>query len=62
MALAETLQDDFGFGIFRGRKSPANAVYDVVNGLVDDEANLFKPRRVGVLHVCRPGLRDRRPR
>ena len=42
MTLAETLQDDFGFGIFRGRKSPANAVYDAVNAFVDDEGNLFK--------------------
>jgi hypothetical protein len=42
VALASTYQDDWGGGIYRGRRAPANAVYDAVNALVNDEGQLFK--------------------
>lgn len=42
MALANVGQDDFGGGIYRGRKAPANSVYDCVNGLIDDEGLIYK--------------------
>lgn len=40
--MPETRQEDFSAGIYDGRKAPAGAVYDVQNGLVDDEGNLFR--------------------
>lgn len=42
MALASASQDDFSAGIFRGRKAPPGAVYDAVNGLIDDTGLLYK--------------------
>ena len=36
------LQDQFGGGIFRGRRAPADSVYDAVNALVNDERLLFR--------------------
>jgi hypothetical protein len=35
-------QDDWGGGIFRGRRAPPGTVYDAVNALVDDEGQVFK--------------------
>lgn len=35
-------QESFGSGIHRGRRAPADAVYDAVNALIDDEAQLFR--------------------
>lgn len=37
MALVSTSQEDFGGGIYRGRKAPPNSFYDLVNGLINDE-------------------------
>lgn len=42
MALVSFSQDDFSFGIYRGRKAPANSVYDAVNALINDEGLLIK--------------------
>lgn len=42
VALASTLQDDFGEAMWQGRKAPKNAVYDAVNALVNDEGLLFR--------------------
>lgn len=42
MALDVAGQGEWGGGIYRGRNAPANAVYDAVNALVDDEGFLFK--------------------
>jgi hypothetical protein len=42
MALASTGQEDFSAGIHRGRKAPANAVYDAVNFLIGDDGLLFR--------------------
>lgn len=35
-------QADFAGGIYRGRKAPANTVFDCLNGLVNDEGHLFR--------------------
>jgi hypothetical protein len=40
--VASLQQDDFSGGIFRGRRAPKNSVYDAVNGLVSDEAEVFR--------------------
>lgn len=40
--MATFLQEDFGGGIYRGRRAPANGVFDAMNALVDDEGNLFR--------------------
>lgn len=42
MALASLTQNDFGGGIYRGRKAPAISIYDGVNALIDDEGHVFK--------------------
>lgn len=42
MALASTLTDDWSGGIYRGKRAPANAVYDATNALVNDEGFLFR--------------------
>jgi hypothetical protein len=42
VALHSTLQDDWGGGIYQGRRSPSNAVYDALNALINDEGFLFK--------------------
>lgn len=42
VALASQTQDDFSGGMYRGRKAPANALYDLVNGLINDEGLPFK--------------------
>jgi hypothetical protein len=34
--------EDFGAGIYRGRKAPATSAYDAVNLLVNDEGHLFR--------------------
>lgn len=34
--------DDWGGGIYRGRKAPPNSFYDLVNGLINDESLPFK--------------------
>jgi hypothetical protein len=36
------LQDDWGGGMYQGRRSPANAVYDALNALINDEGFPFK--------------------
>lgn len=40
--MAVVTQDDFGAGIYRGRRAPRDAVYDAVNALLDDEGQLFR--------------------
>jgi hypothetical protein len=40
VALASTLQDDWGGGIYRGKRAPANAVYDAVNGILLDDGTI----------------------
>lgn len=40
--LASVRQDDWGAGIFRGRRAPRGSVYDAVNALVSDEREIFK--------------------
>lgn len=45
MAYASQLQDDFSGGMYRGRRAPANAAYDIVNGLINDEGQPY--RRAG---------------
>lgn len=42
MGNATLEQADWSGGIYRGRKAPANAVYDALNALIDDEGQLFK--------------------
>jgi hypothetical protein len=37
VALVSSNLGDFGGGIYRGRKAPPNTVYDLVNGLINDE-------------------------
>lgn len=49
MAFASADQDDFSGGIYRGRKAPASAVYDAVNGLINDEGLPF--RRGGTAYL-----------
>jgi hypothetical protein len=36
------LQDNFGGGIYRGRRAPASAVYDAINALIDGEGQLYR--------------------
>lgn len=40
--MPQLLQEDWSGGIYRGRKSPPNGVYEALNALVDDEGNLFR--------------------
>lgn len=40
--MPETSQPDFSAGIWIGRKAPSAAVFDVANGLIDDEGNLAR--------------------
>ena len=42
MALSEVIQNSFAGGIFRGRRGPANAVYDAVNLILDEESQLVR--------------------
>jgi hypothetical protein len=42
MALASIVQDQFGGGIFRGRRAPADSVYDAINALLNDERELYR--------------------
>jgi hypothetical protein len=42
VALASQQQQDFSAGIYRGRKAPENAVYDCVNGLINDEGLIYR--------------------
>jgi hypothetical protein len=42
VALTNINQDDFGGGIYRGRKAPPTALYDCVNGLINDEGLPFR--------------------
>lgn len=49
MALASSSQDDYGSGLYRGRKAPGNSVYDAVNALINDEGLPF--RRGGSAYV-----------
>jgi hypothetical protein len=42
VALANQLQDDFSGGLYVGRKAPPTAVYDCVNGLINDEGLIFR--------------------
>jgi hypothetical protein len=42
VALASASQDDFGSGIYRGRKAPGNSLYDAVNVLISDEGLPFR--------------------
>jgi hypothetical protein len=40
--LASLPQEDFGAGIYRGRKAPQNSLYDCVNGLINDEGLIYR--------------------
>lgn len=40
--MATLAQDDFGAGIYRGRKAPGGSVYDALNALLDEEGQLFE--------------------
>jgi hypothetical protein len=42
MALGSIVQDQFGGGIFRGRRAPADCVYDAINALLNDERQLYR--------------------
>jgi hypothetical protein len=58
--LASTATDDFGAGVYRGRKAPKNAAYDLVNVLINDEGIPF--RRGGTAYYsssAAPGDLDR---
>jgi hypothetical protein len=47
--VASLLQEDFGGGIYRGRKAPANTVYDALNALINDEGHVY--RRPGTSYL-----------
>jgi hypothetical protein len=40
--LSSQSQDDFGGGIYSGRKAPADTVYDLVNGMINDEGLVYR--------------------
>jgi hypothetical protein len=42
VTLASTLQDDWGAGMYRGKRAPKNAFYDAINALINDEGLPFK--------------------
>jgi hypothetical protein len=59
-------QPDFGAGIYRGRKAPQGAAYDLVNALVSDEGQPFRrgpsayhsasDAGVNLVHIATPTL------
>lgn len=42
MALASTTQETFEAGMYRGRRAPENAVYDLVNGLINADRQIYR--------------------
>jgi hypothetical protein len=42
MAPGSFAQEQFGGGIFRGRRAPADSVYDAINALLNDEREMYR--------------------